>query len=181
MGIGRVAHPGVAPACAAQGRPWGGWASPGAGGRPGLKRSGSPTGPRSPGGSPHESQRGPPSTFHHRPAPHATCALSVSAGGGTPARGMRAVHTSGCPQTGHRAAGASPHASPARGPSRGVGSATGPWPPCCRHRIRTALAGGPCRRQRPMNCSRGRRMVCRRGGPPGLWGRSSYPKVTGWP
>jgi hypothetical protein len=60
--------------------------------------SGITHGPCSPRGRPDPSLLGPPPTVHDRVPPHATCSHPDSAGGGTPARGMRAVHTSGCPQ-----------------------------------------------------------------------------------
>jgi hypothetical protein len=83
-------------------------------------------GPCSPCGRPDPSPLGRPPTVHDRAPPHATCSHPGSAGGGTPVREMKAVHTSGCPQIGQRSGDASPQASPSRSPSSGSGSSTGP-------------------------------------------------------
>ena len=92
-------------------RPGGRSAPPSAGAGAGVEHAGARTDP-APCCRPHWSLTGSPPVSHGRALPHATCSQPGSAGGGTPARGTRAVHTSGCPQTGHHSAGASPQVSP---------------------------------------------------------------------
>lgn len=141
----------------------------------------------------HRSQVGWPRVSHNGSLPHATCSHPVSAGGGIPALGIRAVHASRCPQTGQDPGGPSVHASPSRGPSQGGGISTGTWPNSCRHRASssprvwayspqhrtsTAPAGGTWRSQRPINCAMGKRIVRGCAWPPGPLARSSYRKMT---
>ena len=106
-------------------------APPSAGVGAGVEHARTPT----PFSRAHWSLAGWPPVSHGRALPHATCSQPGSAGGGTPARGTRAVHTSGCPQTGHRSAGTSPQVSPACGAPYGGGTSSRPWP--------TAAGTGP--------------------------------------
>jgi hypothetical protein len=195
MELGWRSHPGMAPSHGANRLPPGRSAPTSAGVGAGVEE----TNMQTPLGTPPQGIRvlaGSSPRSHGRSLPHATCSHSVTAGGGTPARGRSAVHTSRCPQTGQHSGCASPRAAPARCHSHGGGASTGPWPNCCRHtasaapcvwayrpqpRTSTAPGGGTCSRQRPMNCSRGNRIVrcCAR--PPGPLARSSYRKTTCWP
>jgi hypothetical protein len=80
--------------------------------------------------TPHRSLAGSPLGSHGRSLAHATCSHPIAAGGGAPARGMRAVHTRRRPQTGQHSGCASPRAAHARCQSPGWGTSTGPWPSC---------------------------------------------------
>ena len=122
----------------------------------------------------HRSPKGSPPLAHGGSLPHAACSPRVSVGGGIPARGRRVVHTSGCPQTGHRSRHSSPHPGLSPCPSNTSTASTDSCPTCCRHwasaapwvwpytpqhRTRTTLGGGTCCSQRPMNWASGKRIV----------------------
>jgi len=195
MELGARSHPSITPSHGANRLPPGRSAPKSAGGEAGVER----TGMQAPLGTLHRAYQSltgsPPRSPGHSPL-HATCSHSRPAGGGTPTRGMSAVHTRRRPQTGQHSGCVSPRSAHARCHSHGGSASTGPWPRCCRHpasagpcvwayrpqqRTRTAPLGGTCSRQRPMNCAKGRLMVRRCAWPPGPLPRSSYPKTTCWP
>ena len=129
MELGSRSHPGLAPSLGANRLPPGRSAPKSAGVGAGMERTGMQT-PLGPFHRAYRSLTGSPPLSFGRSLPHATCSPSLSAGGGTPTRGMSAVHTSRCPQTGQRSGCASPRSAHARCQSQGGGASTGPWPSC---------------------------------------------------
>ena len=129
MELGARSHPSITPSHGANRLPPGRSAPTSAGGEAGVER----TGMQAPLGTLHRAYQSltgsPPRSPGHSPL-HATCSHSRPAGGGTPTRGMSAVHTSRCPQTGQRSGCASPRSSQTLCQSKGGGASTGPCPSC---------------------------------------------------